>query len=93
MGRFLNGVLVSALAAGTAVYIYAQRRSAATGRDVGEVISNLPQELKESGGSLKHHMEEAAAAGRKAASARENEIERELNGEEEDQIQIREFVV
>jgi len=82
-----------AMAAGAAVYVYAQRRSAMTGRDMGAVLSNLPQELKESGGVLKQHMGEAAMAGRKAALEREAEIDRQLGGEEDLEVPIKDYIV
>lgn len=82
-----------ALAAGTAVYIYAQRRSSVTGKDMGVVLSNLPQEFKESGGVLKQHMGEAAIAGRKAALEREAEIDRQLSGDEDMEVPIKDYIV
>ncbi|MFA6002006.1 MAG: hypothetical protein WC828_07850 [Thermoleophilia bacterium] len=82
-----------ALAAGAAVYVYAQRRSEETGRDLGTVLSNLPQELKESSGVLKQHMGEAAIAGRKAAMEREAEIDRQLSGEEDLEVPIKDYIV
>lgn len=93
MGRFFGGVVLVALAAGAAVYVYAQRRSEMTGRDMGAVLTNLPQELKESSGVFKQNMGEAAIAGRKAALEREAEIDRQLNGEEDLEVPIKDYIV
>jgi len=85
MGKLFSGAILLGLAAGTAVFVYAQRRSSATGRDIGAVLSNLPRELRESSEMLKKNMDEAAAVGRRAAAEREAEIERQLEGDELDQ--------
>lgn len=93
MGRFFGGTIIVALAAGAAVYAYAQRRSEMTGRDMGAVLTNLPQELKDSSGVFRQHMGEAALAGRKAAMEREAEIDRQLNGEEDLEVTIKDYIV
>lgn len=64
--------------AGAAVMLYAQRRSQRTGRDLGTVLSNLPQELKETKAELEQKVRVALERGRRAAAEKEAEIDREL---------------
>lgn len=64
--------------AGAAVVIYAQRRSQKTGRDLVEVLLNLPQELKETKAELQVQLMAALDKGRQAAAQKEAEIDREL---------------
>lgn len=67
------GVIVAA----TAV-VYAQRRAQKTGRDVGTVLSNLPDELRQTKAELEQDVKEAMEVGKKAAVEREAEFDREL---------------
>lgn len=94
MGKLMGKAVWLGLAAGAAVLVYALRRSAKTGRDIGTVLSNLPEEFKESGEELQQHVEEALSAGRKAAAEREAEIDRQLNEEEQDYVTpVKDYIV
>ncbi len=83
MGFFSKVGLLSAAAAAAAVF-YAQKRSQETGRDIVEVLGNLPAELKGSGAGWQEKLRLAVDAGKQAAAAKEAEIERQL-GEPEEQ--------
>ncbi len=93
MGRlfFRMGWLMG-LGAG-AVLAFAQYRSNVTGRDLVTVLENLPQELKEAGSEWQARLKQAMAAGRQAATEREEEIERELAGQESDRQEVPDAVV
>ncbi len=61
-----------------AMIIYAQKRSAETGKDTMTVLSNLPDELKKSQAELKIKVEKAVEAGKRAADRKEKEIDQQL---------------
>jgi hypothetical protein len=50
---------------------------------VGTVLSNLPEELKQSQAEWQQRLREAVEVGKQAAAAREAEIDRELGKDEE----------
>ncbi len=79
MGKLLEKLGWAGLIAGAAVVVYAQRRAASTGRDVGEVLANLPDEFKHSRAELEQEMKDAVVVGKKAAAEREAEFDRELS--------------
>jgi len=79
----MSKLVVMAGLAGAAVLVYAQRRSEKTGRNVGTVLTNLPDELNETRGELEQQIREALEAGKKAAAEKEAEIDRQLAATEE----------
>ena len=81
MGHFMSGLGKVAGLAAVAVMVYAQRRSARTGKDVVTILSNLPAELKESQAEWQERLMEAVEVGRQAAAEREAELERDLSGD------------
>ncbi|RJQ41823.1 MAG: hypothetical protein C4534_11455 [Gaiellales bacterium] len=78
----LKGIGLLAGIAGAGVALFAQKRSAATGRDVGEIVGNLPEELRQYGEELKQRLMESMALAREAANRREEEIDALLAAEE-----------
>lgn len=80
---FASRLGVIAGLAGAAVFIYAQRRSQKTGKDMEEVLRNLPQELMETKMELEQQIRAALDRGRRAAAEKEAEIDRELKEAEE----------
>ena len=79
MGRLLSKLGWAGVIAGSAVMVYAQRRAAGTGRDIGAVLANLPNELKETRAELEQEVKAAVEAGKKAAAEREAEFDREFS--------------
>ncbi|MHB1389799.1 MAG: hypothetical protein ACYCXF_00985 [Thermoleophilia bacterium] len=73
--------MVSGLAAAV-VLVYAQHRGEKTGRDVGTVLSNLPQEVNGTRDELRQQLSRAVAAGKRAAADKEAQIDRQLADEE-----------
>lgn len=69
--------------AGAGVYYYARKRSEQTGRDIGAVMSNLPEELKQTKSDLEQRFRTAVSAGKEAAHEKEAEIEHQLEATEE----------
>lgn len=67
--------------AGAGLLIYAQKRSEKTGKDIGTVLSNLPEELQETKEQLQHRAKVALEAGKQAAAEKEAEIDRQLEEE------------
>ena len=84
--------MVAGLAA-VAVLVYAQRRSAQTGRDVVTVLSNLPEELKESQVEWQGRLRKAVEIGKEAAAAREAEIDRELGEPQTQATPVTDYIV
>jgi len=78
MGSMFSKLGWAGVIAGVAVTAYAQRRAGRTGRDMGQVLSNLPDELRQSRAEFEQELKEAVAAGKKAAAEREAEFDREL---------------
>jgi hypothetical protein len=78
MGKLFSKIAWAGLIAGAAVYIYAQRRADKTGRDVGSVLTNLPNELMETRSEMEREVKEAVEVGKKAAVEREAEFDREF---------------
>lgn len=78
MGKLLSKIAWAGVIAGAAVVVYAQRRADKTGRDVGSVLANLPNELKESRAEMEREVKEAVEVGKKAAVEREAEFDREF---------------
>lgn len=74
------GILAGITAVG--IVIFAQKRSAETGRDIKDVMSNLPEELKCAGGEMKQKLKGAAGDYKKAAAKKEAEIDELLEEEE-----------
>lgn len=68
--------------AGAALVIYVQRRSQQTGRDVTQVLSNLPEELIQTKAVLEKRLKTALAIGKKAAAEKEAEIDHQLRSQE-----------
>ncbi|MHB0866149.1 MAG: hypothetical protein ACYC6B_02460 [Thermoleophilia bacterium] len=85
--------MFSGLAA-AAVLVYAQHRGEKTGRDVGTVLSHLPEELNGTRDELKRQLGKAVEAGRRAAADTEAQIDRQLAEEEpRDTMSVPEFDV
>jgi len=80
MGKLFAKLGWTGMIAGAAVLVYAQRRAEKTGRDMGAVLANLPGELKQTQAELQQEVKEAVEVGRKAATEREAEFDRELAG-------------
>lgn len=80
--RFTSAVGMMVSLAGAAVLVYAERRAEKTGRDVGAVLSNLPEELKDTRQELKKSLKKAMEAGKLAATEKEAEIDRQLEAAE-----------
>ncbi|MBI5870629.1 MAG: hypothetical protein HZB44_06715 [Actinobacteria bacterium] len=78
MGKLFAKIAWAGLIAGAAVVVYAQRRADKTGRDVGSVLANLPNELKETRSEMEREVKEAVEVGKKAAVEREAEFDREF---------------
>jgi hypothetical protein len=78
----VKGIGLLAGLAGAGVVFFAQKRSAETGKDIKEILANLPAELKVAGDEWKQKMNDAAEAGKRAMAEREAEIDRELEQEE-----------
>jgi hypothetical protein len=76
--KFFSTVGLTIGLAGAAVWMYAQRRSQQTGRDITTVLSNLPEELKQTKSELQREMKSAMSAGKRAAAEKEAQIDREL---------------
>lgn len=74
----LKGVGILAGIAGAGVVLFARKRSAATGKDIAAIMSDLPAELKQAGGELKQRLQESIGIARQAAAEREAEIDREI---------------
>lgn len=73
--------MVTSMAA-AAVLVYAQHRGEKTGKDVGTVLSHLPEELNGTKDELRRQLSQAMEAGRRAAADKEAEIDRQLAAEE-----------
>lgn len=82
MGLIKGAGLLAGIA-GAGVYLFAQRRSAATGRDIGDILGNLPEELKEFGDEMKQRLRESAGIVREEAARKEAEIDALMEAEEE----------
>mgnify|MGYP001616533495 FL=1 len=80
MGKMFTRLGWAGMIVGAAVLVYAQRRSEKTGRDMGAVLANLPGELKQTQAELQQEVKEVVEIGRKAATEREAEFDRELAG-------------
>ncbi len=93
MGKFFSSVGLLAAAATAATVIYAQKRSQQTGRDVVDVLGNLPAELKESGSEWQQKLRLAVDAGKQAAAAKEAEIEQQLGQREEQPSRAADYAV
>ena len=78
MGKLLSRLAWAGVIAGAAVVVYAQRRAQKTGRDMGSVLTNLPNELKETRSEMEREVKEAVEVGKKAAVEREAEFDREF---------------
>ncbi len=83
MSGFLAKTGLLAAAAAAAAIFYAQKRSQETGKDIVEVLGNLPAELKESGAGWQQKLMVAVDAGKQAAAAKEAEIDHQLGRQEE----------
>lgn len=83
----------TAVLAGAALLLYAKNRSDKTGRDIGTVLSNLPDELKETRGELQKEVKIALEAGKRAAAEKEAEIDRQLESEEKAPTVIQDYAV
>ena len=93
MGKLAAKLAWTGLLAGAAVLLYARSRAQQTGRDMGTVLSNLPNELKESKAELEREVKVAVEAGKKAAAEREEEFERELSQDESGISPMPDFLV
>ena len=82
MGKLAAKLGWAGLLAGAAVLLYARSRAQQTGRDMGTVLSNLPNELKATRAELEREVKVAVEAGKKAAAEREEEFDRELSRED-----------
>ena len=82
MGKLAGKLAWTGLLAGAAILLYARNRAQQTGRDMGTVLSNLPNELKETRAELEREVKVAVDAGKKAAAEREEEFDRELSRDE-----------
>ncbi|MHB9111441.1 MAG: hypothetical protein ACYC4D_02280 [Thermoleophilia bacterium] len=78
MGKLFSKLAWAGVIAGGAVVVYAQRRAQKTGRDMGSVLTNLPNELKETRSEMEREVKEAVEVGKKAAVEREAEFDREF---------------
>lgn len=78
MGKLLSKLAWTGIIAGAAVVVYAQRRAQKTGRDMGSVLTNLPNELKDTRSEMEREVKEAVEVGKKAAVDREAEFDREF---------------
>jgi len=78
MGKLLSKLAWAGVIAGAAVVVYAQRRAQKTGRDMGSVLTNLPNELKETRSEMEREVKEAVEVGKKAAVEREAEFDKEF---------------
>jgi len=78
MGKLFSKLAWTGIVAGAALLYYAQRRAEKTGRDVGTVLGNLPNELKESRSEMEKEVRQAVEVGKKAAVEREAEFDREF---------------
>lgn len=88
MGLF-KGLVVLAGIAGAGVVLFAQKRSAETGRDIKEVMANLPEELRGAGDDMKKRFKAAAGEFKEASARKEAEID-ELLAEEEAKLEAAE---
>lgn len=80
--RFTSALGVVVSLAGAAVVLYAERRAEKTGRDVGAVLANLPEELKATRTQLQKNLRQAMEAGKQAAADKEAQIDRQLEAAE-----------
>ncbi|MHB0915987.1 MAG: hypothetical protein ACYC5A_03480 [Thermoleophilia bacterium] len=78
----LKGVGLLAGAAAAAAVMFARKRSAETGRDIAEVMADLPDELRKAAAEMKAQIRESISVGRKAAAKREAEIDRLIEAED-----------
>jgi Sec-independent protein translocase protein TatA len=81
MGIF-KGLAIAGAIAGVGAVIFAQKRSAETGRDIKEVMKDLPNELKGAGDDMKQRMKGAKGEYQKASEQKEAEIDQQLAEEE-----------
>jgi len=79
MGQILSKLGWGGVIAGVALVVYAQRRAQKTGRDLGSVLTNLPDELKGTRAELEQEVKYAVEVGKKAAVEREAEFDREIS--------------
>ncbi len=93
MGKLISKLAWAGVIAGVAVVVYAKKRADATGRDVGTVLSNLPEELKETRNELEQDVKVAVEVGKKAAAEREIEFEKELGGADKEISPMPDFLV
>lgn len=93
MGRFVSRLGLAAVIAGVAALVYAQRRSSETGKDIFEVLANLPEELRVSAAEWRQRLETAVQEGKKAADAREEEIEQRLASKQGEMLPFPDYVV
>lgn len=81
MGRLFSGMgWLTVIGAGAAL-AFAQYRANETGRDVVTVLKNLPEELQVSAMEWQARLMQAVAEGKKAADAKEVELEQDLAGQ------------
>lgn len=78
----LRGIGLLAGAAAAGAVLFARRRSAGTGRDIVEVMADLPDELRKAAAEIKVRASESITIARKAAAEREAEIDRLIEAEE-----------
>ena len=78
----VKGIGLLAGIAGVGIVLFAQKRSAATGKDVGEILGNLPEELRQYGDEMKLRLKESVTIGKDAAAERETEIDQMIAEEE-----------
>lgn len=86
MGIF-KGIGLLAAIAGAGVVLFAQKRSAETGKDIKDIMANLPEEMKAAADEMKGRLQEASGEFKKAAAQREAEID-ELIAEEEARLEV-----
>ncbi|MBE0428334.1 MAG: hypothetical protein IBX61_00475 [Thermoleophilia bacterium] len=82
--RLIPALGLAAGVAGGALIYYAKRRAEKTGRDMGAVIANLPQELKETRSEVEQQVRKATEIGRQAAAEKVAEIDRQLRAEDDE---------
>ena len=76
MGKLVSKLGWAGVIAGVAIVAYARRRADKTGRDMGAVLSNLPDELKQSRAEFQQEVKEAVEVGKKAAVDAEADFDR-----------------
>lgn len=78
----IKGLAVLAGIAGAGVLLFARKRSAETGRDIKDVLSNLPEELKGAGEEMKERFDSAADVYKDSSIRKEAEIDEMIAVEE-----------